>query len=192
MLDFRLTPEQEELREKARRFAREEVLLVAAYYDAIDEPPLPVIQKAYEAGIINLDIPKQYGGQGLGLLEATLVVEEIAAACAGTATSLFDNSLGMEPLLLSDNEALKEKYLPRWPMNSKRSVLPPPSPPWDRTSPVFAAGPRKMATTIFSTAPNTGSPTAAWPTTHRCSQPLIPKPNTKASAPSWWRWTGPG
>jgi acyl-CoA dehydrogenase len=113
MLDFRLTPEQEELREKARRFAREEVLPVAAYYDDIDQTPLPVIQKAYDAGIINLDIPKQYGGQGLGLLEATLVVEEIAAACAGTATSLFDNSLGMEPLLLSDNEALKEKYLPR-------------------------------------------------------------------------------
>ena len=113
MLDFRLTPEQEELREKARRFAREEVLPVAAYYDEIDQTPLPVIQKAYDAGIINLDIPKQYGGQGLGLLEATLVTEEIAAACAGTATSLFDNSLGMEPVLLSDNEALKDYYLPR-------------------------------------------------------------------------------
>ena len=113
MLDFSLTPEQEDLRQKARRFALEEVLPVAAYYDEIDQTPLPVIQKAYDEGIINIDIPKEYGGQGLGLLEATLVVEEIAAACAGTATSLFDNSLGMEPVLLSDNEALKKRYLPK-------------------------------------------------------------------------------
>jgi acyl-CoA dehydrogenase len=113
MLDFSLTPEQEALRQKARRFALTEVLPVAAYYDEIDATPLPVIRKAYDAGIINLDIPKQYGGQGLGLLEATLVVEELAAACAGLATSLFDNSLGMEPLLLSDNEAARQKYLPK-------------------------------------------------------------------------------
>jgi acyl-CoA dehydrogenase len=113
MLDFRLTPEQEALRQKARRFALTEVLPVAAYYDEIDATPLPVIRKAYDAGLINLEIPKQYGGQGLGLLEATLVVEEMAAACAGLATSLFDNSLGMEPLLLSDNEAARQKYLPK-------------------------------------------------------------------------------
>ena len=31
---------------------------------------------------------------------------------AGVATSIFDNSLGLTPLLLSDNETLKEKYLP--------------------------------------------------------------------------------
>ncbi len=113
MLDFNLTSDQENLRQRARRFALEEVLPVAAYYDEIDQTPLPVIRKAYDEGIINIDIPEAYGGQGLGLLEATLVVEEIAAACAGTATSLFDNSLGMEPVLLSDNEALKMKYLPK-------------------------------------------------------------------------------
>lgn len=113
MLNFKLTPAQEALRDKARQFAINEVLPVAAYYDAIDETPLPVIRKAYEAGVINLDIPKQYGGQGLGLLEATLATEEMAAACAGMATSLFDNSLGMEPVLLSKNEAIKEKYLPK-------------------------------------------------------------------------------
>lgn len=113
MLDFSLTPEQENLRQRARRFALEEVLPVAAYYDEIDQTPLPVIRKAYDEGIINIDIPKEYGGQGLGLLEATLVVEEIAAACAGTATSLFDNSLGMEPVLLCENEEIKATYLPK-------------------------------------------------------------------------------
>jgi acyl-CoA dehydrogenase len=41
------------------------------------------------------------------------MTEEFAAACPGLATSLFDNSLGLEPLLLCGNEDLKEKYLPQ-------------------------------------------------------------------------------
>ncbi|KJS32787.1 MAG: acyl-CoA dehydrogenase [Desulfatitalea sp. BRH_c12] len=113
MLDFRLTSEQEHLRQEARNFALRELLPVAWYYDEIDATPIPVIRKAYDAGLINLDIPTRYGGRGLGLVEATLCTEEMAAACSGLATSLFDNSLGMEPLLMSVNDAAKEKYLPK-------------------------------------------------------------------------------
>ena len=111
MLDFTLTEEQEQLRLKAREFALENVLPVAAYYDEIDETPVHVLKKAFEAGLTNGDIPKQYGGKGYGMTEGVIITEEIAAACPGIATSVFDNSLGMEPLILSDNEAAKEKYL---------------------------------------------------------------------------------
>jgi acyl-CoA dehydrogenase len=113
MLDFTLTPEQIDLIQKARQFALEEVLPVASYYDGKNEIPMPIMRKAFDAGIMNGDIPKKYGGPGLGLLEAALVTEEIAAACPGLATSIFDSSLGMEPLLLSKNEDAKAKYLPR-------------------------------------------------------------------------------
>ena len=109
MLDFQLSPEQLELREKARTFAREHVLPVAWYYDEKDEIPVKVLEKAMDAGFINADIPVEYGGQGFGLVEAAVVTEEMAAACPGLATSIFDSSLGMEPLLLSDNEALKKR-----------------------------------------------------------------------------------
>ena len=112
MLDFTLTDEQLELQQKARQFALEQVLPVAAYYDEIDEVPLEVLRAAYEAGIFSGDIPQKYGGKGLGVIEGVIVTEEIAAACPGIATSVFDNSLGMEPLILCDNEPLKEKYLP--------------------------------------------------------------------------------
>lgn len=112
MLDFRLTPEQEALRQKARDFAINEVLPIAWHYDERDEIPVDVLKKAFGAGIMNTDIPQAYGGQGLGLMEAALITEEIAAACPGVATSLFDNSLGMEPLFLSDNETARKKYFP--------------------------------------------------------------------------------
>lgn len=112
MLDFTLTPEQSELRQKAREFALKNILPIAAYYDEIDETPISVIKLAFEAGLTNGQIPKQYGGKGYGATEGVVIVEEIAAACPGIATSLFDNALGMEPLILSDNDTAKQKYLP--------------------------------------------------------------------------------
>ena len=113
MLDFTLTSEQLALRKKARDFALKEILPVAWYYDETHETPMHVLRKAFDAGIMNGDIPVEYGGPGGGLLDGVIVTEELAAACPGLATSIFDNSLGMEPLILSSNDALKEKYLPR-------------------------------------------------------------------------------
>ncbi|MGB5747854.1 MAG: acyl-CoA dehydrogenase family protein [Desulfobacterales bacterium] len=111
MLDFQLSPQQLKLQKKAREFALKEILPVAWYYDEIDETPLKVLKKAYSAGLINGDIPKKYGGKGWGLIESVILTEELAAACPGLATTIFDNSLGMEPLILSKNEPLKKKYL---------------------------------------------------------------------------------
>ena len=112
MLSFHLTAEQEALRQEAREFALNEVLPAAWRFDEKDELPLFVLRKAFDAGLMNTDIPKAYGGKGLGMLESALLTEEIAAACPGLATSIFDNSLGMEPVILSKNDAPKKKYLP--------------------------------------------------------------------------------
>ena len=112
MLNFSLTPDQLDLQQKARAFALKEILPVAWYYDEKDELPMKVLRKAFDAGMIGSDIPKEFGGQGLSLLDSALITEEIAAACPGLATSIFDSSLGMEPILLSSNTEAKNKYLP--------------------------------------------------------------------------------
>lgn len=111
MLSFKLTPQQLELQHKAREFAINEVLPVAWHYDEKDETPLFLLKKAFDAGLMNTDIPTKYGGHGYGLIENVIITEEIAAACPGVSTSIFVNSLGMEPLMISNNEPLKEKYL---------------------------------------------------------------------------------
>jgi len=121
MLNFNLSPEQIDLQERARQFAVQEVLPLAWQYDQRDETPLEILRKADAAGLINTDIPKEYGGQGLGCLEGTILTEELAAACPGLSTSIFDNSLGMEPLLLCNNEALKEKYFNKI-LNEKKYI----------------------------------------------------------------------
>ena len=112
MLQFDLSPEQKELQAKAREFAVREVLPAVWHYDEINEMPLFLLEKAFAAGLMNSGIPVKYGGRGEGLLEGALLTEEIAAACPGVATSVFDNSLGAEPLILCDNEQIKERYLP--------------------------------------------------------------------------------
>jgi acyl-CoA dehydrogenase len=113
MLGFELSPEQIALRDKARAFMLKEILPVAWRSDAHDDTPLPLLRKAWEQGLMNADIPAEYGGQGRGLVDNVLMTEEFAAGCAGLATSLFDNSLGMEPLRLCGNHALKAKIFPR-------------------------------------------------------------------------------
>ncbi len=123
MLNFQLSSDQLALQDKARRFALQEVLPAAWYYDARDEIPLDIIRKAFEAGFLGADIPKEYGGHGLGLLESALITEEIAATCPGLATSIFDTSLGMEPLLLSSNQQAKKKYLPRMAKDGKLTAF---------------------------------------------------------------------
>ncbi len=111
MLGFSLSDEQKALQQKARNFALKEILPLAYFADETEETPMALLRKAYDAGLMNGDIPKKYGGMGLGLLDAVIVTEEFSAACPGLATSIFDNSLGMEPLILCKNEALKERIL---------------------------------------------------------------------------------
>ena len=111
MLNFKLSDEQEMIKKHARDFAIKEILPLAWHYDEVDAIPMELLKKAHNAGIMNADIPKKYGGSEYGLVEAAIITEEIAAACPGIATSIFDNSLGMEPIILSDKEHIKERYL---------------------------------------------------------------------------------
>jgi len=112
MLQFELSSTQKELQAKIREFAVREILPAVWHYDEKDEIPLFLLQKAFDSGLMNTDIPVKYGGKGFGLIESVILTEEMAAVCPGVATSIFDNSLGMVPIYLSENEKVKEKYLP--------------------------------------------------------------------------------
>ncbi len=111
MVDFSITDRQKELQKKARAFAQEYILPYAAYYDKTGEFPMPIIRKAWEEGLMNLGIPKEYGGPGLGLVDACIAVEEFAAGCAGMTTSIFANQLGPEPIMIAGTHEQKEAYL---------------------------------------------------------------------------------
>ncbi|MHA1942940.1 MAG: acyl-CoA dehydrogenase family protein [Candidatus Thorarchaeota archaeon] len=111
MIDFRLTDEQVELQNRTRKFAQEYMIPYAHYYDKSGEFPRSIIQKCWEEGLMNLSIPKKYGGLGLGTIEQCIAVEEMAAGCAGMTTSIYVNTLGAEPILIAGSDEQKEKYL---------------------------------------------------------------------------------
>ena len=110
-MDFALTDEQLALQETARRFARSEIAPIAAHHDQTGEFPMAVMKKAWELGLSNASIPAEYGGVGLSLFDAVLVVEELAWGCAGMATSIMCNDLGLTPILVGGSAEQKKEWL---------------------------------------------------------------------------------
>jgi acyl-CoA dehydrogenase len=113
MISFQLSDEQRMIRDLAREFAEKEIMPLAEEYDQSGEFPWPIVRKAQETGMMNLNIPEEYGGSELGVLEECIVNEELAYACSGIQTALMLNSLAALPILLAGTEEQKQKYLPR-------------------------------------------------------------------------------
>lgn len=111
MFGFTLSDEQKALQQTARDFARNEIAPKAAHYDETGEYPWEVIKKAHEVGLMNLHIPEEYGGLGLGLTEACIIGEELAWGCSGIATAMEGNSLCQAPVLVAGNDKQKKQFL---------------------------------------------------------------------------------
>ncbi len=112
-MDFKLSEEQELLRETARRFARDEMAPVAGHYDQSGEFPREIIRKAWELGLVSTCIPPENGGLGLPILEQCLVVEELSWGCSGMTTSMMANDLGLMPIVIGGDEDQKKRWLNR-------------------------------------------------------------------------------
>lgn len=111
--NFVPTPEQEEICEVAEKFCRDVIIPAAPIHDKTGEYPWEVIKKAHELGLMNLHIPAEYGGMGLGTLDGCLITEKIAYGCTGIGTALEANGLGSMPVMIAGNEEQKKKYLTR-------------------------------------------------------------------------------
>jgi len=74
---FALTDEQKALRELAHEFAEKEIRPKEREYDESSTHPADVIARAHEVGLMNLHIPAEYGGLGLGGFDGMLVGESL-------------------------------------------------------------------------------------------------------------------
>ena len=111
MVDFTLTDEQKDLRELAHNFAEKEIRPVAWDYDRDATWPQEIVEKAWEVGLMNAELPEEYGGPGLGLLSGCLIEEEMGWGCSGIGTSLMANGLAATPVVIGGSEEVKKKYL---------------------------------------------------------------------------------
>ncbi len=111
MPDFAITPEQESLRDLARKFARAEMAPHAAECDRASRFPEEIYRKGWELGLMNLNVPAEYGGSGLSMMDQCLIVEELAQGCGGMTTSIIANCLALEPILLGGTEEQRKRWL---------------------------------------------------------------------------------
>jgi acyl-CoA dehydrogenase len=110
-VSFALTDDQKALRELAREFAEKEIRPKAAEYDEHSTHPADVVAKAHELGLMNLHIPEEYGGPGLGTFDGALIGEELSWGCAGMAVSIVANGLGAAPVIIAGSDEQKQQWL---------------------------------------------------------------------------------
>jgi acyl-CoA dehydrogenase len=112
-VQLELSDDQAMVRELAREFTRKEIVPQAEHYDRTGEWPWEILHRACKAGLVNLNIPEEYGGAGASVFEECLVAEEMAYGCSGIQTALMLNQLGLLPLLIAGSGAQKKRYLPQ-------------------------------------------------------------------------------
>jgi alkylation response protein AidB-like acyl-CoA dehydrogenase len=106
------TPQQIELKHRARELAETVMRPVAAKYDLEQTYPWEVQQAIRDAGLSGVWIPKEYGGMGGGVLDLCIVVEEFSRACGGMGVGFAVNALGSFPIIVGGTDAQKERWLP--------------------------------------------------------------------------------
>src|ERR671922_2881819 len=116
-MDFALTEQQEMIRKEVATLARSFSLDYWLEKDRKAEYPWEFMRAFAEGGWLGAIVPEEYGGSGLGVTEAALVLHEICAAGAGTsgASPIHFYMFPPMPLIKHGSEALKQRYLPRIP-----------------------------------------------------------------------------
>jgi alkylation response protein AidB-like acyl-CoA dehydrogenase len=83
-----LSPEQEEIRELARRFADERIAPRAAEWDRGHVFPRELFSELGELGLMGVCVPEELGGAGADFLSYILVIEELSRADAGAGVTV--------------------------------------------------------------------------------------------------------
>ncbi|MFG1948503.1 acyl-CoA dehydrogenase family protein [Nonomuraea sp. NPDC048826] len=115
MNGFRLSEEQLHLREVAAKVAKEVYAPQAARWD-LERAPLPAeeVTRLAELGFLGLALPEEYGGAGGTLLDALIVIEELAKECRSAAFQVFEANVGPARVLeFSGTEEQRRTYLPK-------------------------------------------------------------------------------
>jgi butyryl-CoA dehydrogenase/short/branched chain acyl-CoA dehydrogenase len=109
-----LTEDEKLFQTTVRRFAREQI---RPYVREMDEAGVfrkDIIKQFFEMGLMAIEIPEEYGGQGGSFFQAVLAVEELSAVdpSAGVIVDV-QNTICNNAMLKWGSAAQKTKYLPR-------------------------------------------------------------------------------
>jgi alkylation response protein AidB-like acyl-CoA dehydrogenase len=109
-----LTDEDALFRQSVREFAEQQIRPIASEMDEKGKFAPELIQQFFELGLMGIEVPEQYGGQGGSFFNAILAVEELSRvdASAGVIVDV-QNTLVNNAILRWGNEDQKKKYSTR-------------------------------------------------------------------------------
>ncbi|MFC1414652.1 acyl-CoA dehydrogenase family protein [Streptacidiphilus sp. N1-12] len=108
---FRISEEHEMLRDAVRSLAEAKIAPFAAEVDEQARFPQEALDALTSSDLHAVHVPEEYGGAGADALATVIVIEEVARVCASSSLIPAVNKLGSLPVILSGDEALKQKYL---------------------------------------------------------------------------------
>jgi len=112
-MNFELSAEQHEIKERSAEFADREVAPCAAELDREDRVPFETLEKLAEMGFMGLCVPEEYGGAGSDFPTYCLMIEEISRADAGVGVTLaVHTSAGTLPIVMYGSEDQKARWVP--------------------------------------------------------------------------------
>ncbi len=111
-MDFRLNPEQTAFQETAREFAANEFAPHAAEWDRDKIFPVAALRKAAALGFGAIYVAEDVGGSGLTRLDAALIFEALAGACASTSAYLSIHNMAAWMVDAFGDDAQRRRWLP--------------------------------------------------------------------------------
>jgi butyryl-CoA dehydrogenase len=113
-MDFQLTDEQQMIKETARAFTDNEIVLQSRENARNHHFDLDLVKKIADQGYLGAVVPQQYGGAGLDYVSYGLIVEEIGRGDSAIRTVIsVQTSLVCSGILRWGTEEQKQKYLPK-------------------------------------------------------------------------------
>ena len=105
---YLISEEAKDLLQDVHEFCENEVKEQCKAYDVSGEWPKEIYDKAIEMQLHSLEVPEEYGGPGLSRVDVAALIEEMAIADAGFATTISASGLGTKPVLIAGNEEQKK------------------------------------------------------------------------------------
>ncbi len=114
-MSFALSDDQELIRKSVAELAARFDDRYWMEKDLAHEFPTEFYQAIADGGWLGMTIPEEYGGHGLGITEATILLEEVSKSGGGmnTATAIHLSIFGMQPVVVHGSDELKARTLPR-------------------------------------------------------------------------------
>jgi butyryl-CoA dehydrogenase len=107
-----LTPRNLDYQDRAREVAEKYVRPRAAELDRTGDYGWDILEALKTYGLTGVWVPEEYGGQGSGVMDLCLIVEQLSRACGGVGVAYAVNALGSFPIILGGTDEQKAKYLP--------------------------------------------------------------------------------